>query len=70
MDLPRTSDAHWVITKIGNNVDKKEQKYEDIKTARFLQWKFRRYYIHAMIFWLYVEQTSNVYIGIFLLMKV
>ena len=49
-----------IITKIDNKTDKKERNYEDIKITRFLQWKFWRYYVHAIIFWLYVEQTLDV----------
>ena len=49
-----------IITKIDNKVGKKRLTYEDIEIITFLQWKFWSYYIHLTIFWLYVEQTSDV----------
>ena len=49
-----------IITKTDTKVDKKKLNYEDIKIITFLQWKFWSYYIHLTIFWLYVEQTSDV----------
>ena len=49
-----------IITKIGNKLNKKERNYEGIKITRFLPWKFRSYYVYAMISWLYVEQTLDI----------
>ena len=49
-----------IITKIDNKVDKERLNYEDIEIITFRQWKFWSYYIHLTIFWLYVEQTSDV----------
>ena len=39
-----------IIIKTDNNIDKKERSYEDIKITRYLQWKFRRYFVDAIIF--------------------